>query len=289
MPTLHELVATARHRLYAAGIPPAEADLDARLLLERTLGWDAARYFAHGDESAAPELIERYDTQIQRRERREPVAYISGIQEFWGLPFEVSPAVLIPRPETELIVEIALKEVALERGDRQAPLRIADVCTGSGCLAVALALEYPHASVTGTDISPAALAVAARNVERHHVAGRVQLRCADLLQGVADRFDLIVANPPYVPEADAVMLQPEVVRYEPHVALFAAGDGLSIVRALVAAAPASLAPGGTLIFEFGSGQADAVSAIVAENNGLVLVAIRADLQGIPRTAIVRKP
>lgn len=284
MPTIHELVATARRELYDAGIPQGEADLDARLLIERLLGWDAARYFAHGDQAAPADLVDRYQQQIARRVCREPVAYISGVQEFWGLPIEVTPAVLIPRPETELIVDIAL-ELAPDAG---AALQMADVCTGSGCLAVALAVERPAAAIIATDISPDALAVAARNLARHQVSDRVRLVRTDLLEGVDGPFDFIVANPPYVPDGDEFLLQPEVVQREPHLALFAASDGLSAIRPLVVQAVSRLRMGGYLVFEFGYGQSESIAAVIARTEGLSLVDIRNDLQGIPRTAITRR-
>jgi release factor glutamine methyltransferase len=284
VPTIHELVAAARRRLYDAGIPPAEADLDARLLVEHLLDWDAARYFAHGDAPASDDLVRRFTAFLDRRLQREPVAYIIGTREFWGLPFEVSPAVLIPRPETELIVQTAL---ALWP-EREAPLHIADAGTGSGCLAVALAVERPRSNVVATDISPEALDVARRNLARHGVAHRVRLAHADLLTGVDGTFDLIVANPPYVPDGDRQQLQPEVVHFEPHVALFAAGDGLSVIRPLLAQAVERLQPGGILIFEFGYEQANSVDGLVAATPGLSLQEIRCDLQGIPRTAVAQR-
>lgn len=284
MPTLHELVADGRRRLHDAGIPQTEADLDARILLESLLGWDAARFFAHGDQPAGTDLLQRYDACIQRRSRREPTAYITGEREFWGLTFEVTPAVLIPRPETELIVEIALEQCPVT----MAPLAIADACTGSGCLAVALALERPAARVVATDVSSEALEVAARNAARHQISSRVQFVHANLLVDVHGPFDLIVSNPPYVSTNDTPTLQPEVREHEPHVALFAGLDGLDVIRPLVIQAAERLERGGVLVFEFGYGQADAVERLLADTPGLEQVDIRSDLQGIPRTAVARR-
>lgn len=281
MPTLHELVADGRRRLYDAGIPQIDADLDARVMLERLLQWDAARFFAHGDQPADPDLLRRYDDCIARRARREPTAYITGEREFWGLPFEVTPAVLIPRPETELIVEIALERCP----DPSAPLAIADVCTGSGCLAVALAVERPGARIVATDVSRDALEVATRNAARHTVLSRVRFEHADVLAAIDGPFDLIVSNPPYVPANDVSRLPPEVVEHEPHVALFAGADGLDVIRPVVAQAAERLNAGGLLVFEFGFGQADAIRRLLADTAGLTLVDIRNDLQGIPRTAV----
>lgn len=284
MPTLHELVAAGRRRLYEAGIPQAEADLDARVMLEHLLQWDSAHFFGHGERLADAELTQRYDAFVERRTQREPTAYITGEREFWGLAFEVTPAVLIPRPETELVVEIAL---ALWP-DPNAPVRIADVCTGSGCLAVAIAVERSAAQVVATDISLDALDVAARNAARHAVERRVTFRHADVLAGIDGPFDLIVSNPPYVPNGDEATMQPEVVRHEPRLALFAGTDGLDVIRLLLPHAAARLRPGGSLAFEFGYGQQDAVRGLISATPGLHVDEIRNDLQGIPRTALARR-
>ena len=276
---LAEHVARARERLRAASI--VEAALDARLLAQFVLGWDAARFFTAAGDPPPPDFPARYEALVRRRAAREPLAYITGDREFWNLSFEVSPAVLIPRPETESIVEAALERFP----DRAAPLSIADICTGSGCLAVALAREYSRARVVATDLSTAALAVAGRNAARHTVADRVHLIGADLFEGVADLFDLIVANPPYVSEGDRRALAAEVRDYEPELALFGGSDGLAIIRRLVEGSVDRLVPGGTLILEIGFWQEPAVTALISGRDGLDLVEIRPDLQGIPRTAI----
>ncbi|MBM3772724.1 MAG: peptide chain release factor N(5)-glutamine methyltransferase [Acidimicrobiia bacterium] len=284
MPTLHELVANSRRRLYDAGIPQAEADLDARLILEHLVHWDTARFFAHGEQQANADVVQRYEACIERRVRREPTAYIIGEREFWGLPFEVTPAVLIPRPETELIVEIALERYPI----KTASLEIADACTGSGCLAIALALERPAARIVATDTSRAALEVATRNAARHQVLSRVRFEHADLLAVVPGSFDLIVSNPPYVAANDASTLQPEVLGYEPRMALFAGMDGLDVIRSLVSQAAERLRAGGLLVFEFGYGQTTAIRKLLADTSGLTLVDVRNDLQGVPRTGIARR-
>lgn len=276
---LNEHVARARERLKGARI--AEADLDARLLAQFVLGWDAARFFTAAGEPPPADFQARYEALVTRRAAREPLAYITGDREFWNLSFEVSPAVLIPRPETELMVEVSLERFP----DRSAPLSIADVCTGSGCLAVALAREYARARVVATDLSVTALAVARRNAARHGVTDRVHLIATDLLQGIPDRFDLIAANPPYVSEGDRPALVPEVRDYEPELALFAGSDGLAVIRRLVDASVDRLVPGGTLIFELGFWQEAAVTRLISGRSGLELVEVRPDLQGIPRTAI----
>jgi release factor glutamine methyltransferase len=192
--------------------------------------------------------------------------------------------VLIPRPATELIVE-AVQELF---PDRAVPLRIADVCTGCGCVAVAIAHERPSVLVTATDISQPALAVARRNAARHGVSDRVSFSQGDLLDGIGGTFDAIVANPPYVIDRARPALQPEVRDHEPSVALFGGIDGLGLVARLIATAPERLRSGGYLIFEFGLGQDVEIEDLLAASPELTLVDLRRDLQGIARTAIARR-
>jgi len=221
---------------------------------------------------------------VRRRESREPVAYILGEREFWGLSFLVSPAVLIPRPETEAIVEKAL---ALMDGAARA-WRLADVGTGSGCLAIALARERVNANVIATDISEPALGVAAANALRHGVDSRIRLIRTSLLDDVPGPFDLIVANPPYVPGSTRDAIQPDVRDYEPETAVFGHGaDGLDEARRLLAQTPGKLTPGGWLLMEFGFGQGDAVRAAVNAVPELRLVEVLRDLQGHERTLVAR--
>lgn len=280
MPTeINAFVADARRRFRTAGIDANEAALDARILAQHVLGWDAARLLTHGDEPATPGFQHHFEALVARRVRREPIAYITGTREFWQLAIEVTPAVLIPRPETELLIEMAL-----EQCERNHPLRIVDVCTGSGCVAIALAREFVKATVIASDISADALDVARRNVARHHMNSRIRIVQADLLAGVTDGVDLVVANPPYVPSGDAPGLQPEVVGFEPPGALFAGVDGLHIIRRLVAEAATVLHPGGILMFEFGVGQATAVEEILERSSAFELLELRNDLQDIPRVA-----
>lgn len=274
-------VAAARERLRAAGIPPDEADLDGRLLAEHILGWDAAQYLTHANEEEPEGFAEGFEPLVARRVLREPTAYLVGRREFCGFEFHVTPAVLIPRPETEAIVEAALAAFSRASG----PLDIADVGTGSGCLAVSLARERPAARIVATDLSSEALDIARLNARRLGVASRVELVETDLLNGVERMFDLIVSNPPYVPERDRPQLQPEVRDYEPARALFAGDDGLSVIRRLVEQVPARLKPEGRLIFEFGFGQADGIRTLLSNTRSMVLLDLRRDLQGIPRVAI----
>jgi release factor glutamine methyltransferase len=287
MQTIQQYVLGARARLRSAGVPDAEAELDARLLARHALGWDAVRLLSSFADAAPHGFGERFEALIARRAARAPMAYITGTQEFWGLSFEVTPAVLIPRPETEIIVEAALDLFP----DRDRPLQIADVGTGSGCLAVALALERPQAHVVAIDVSDAALEVAARNAARHGVDGRVTFVQGDLLNSELldrSRFNLIVSNPPYVPDGDRPRMQPEVRDHEPAAALYAGPDGLAVVRALVPQAVGRLAASGSLAFEIGIGQADAVERLISATAGLTMVTVRNDLQGIPRTVIARR-
>jgi release factor glutamine methyltransferase len=278
--SIRERVAAAKDRLTGAGIPRDEAELDARLLAQHVLGWDTTRLLTSGLDDPPPGFADRFDELVARRSAREPLAYITGLKEFWNLAFEVSPAVLVPRPETETLVEAALSR----HSDRDAAPTIADVCTGTGCVAIALAVERPHSRVTATDVSTDALVVAQRNAERHAVSGRVRFVASDLFARVDDRFDLIVSNPPYVPARDRSSLAPEVSRHEPGVALFGGDDGLDVIRRLVHDARQHLRPGGALMFEFGCGQETLVREIIT-NAGLTHMELRSDLQGIPRVAI----
>jgi release factor glutamine methyltransferase len=281
--TIQQRVARARRRLRDAGVPPEEADLDGRLLAEHVLGWTPERFLVDGNQAETPEFAARYDVLVERRASREPVAYILRRQEFWGLDFEVAPAVLVPRPETELVVESALALMAPDL-----PLDVADICTGSGCIAVALARERPRVRVTATELSNAALEIARRNARRHGVANRVALARADLFGETTATFDLVVSNPPYLAETERPSLQPEVRDHEPALALFAGPDGLHVIRRLVQDAPARLRAGGSLIFEFGFGQAAAVEQLISQTTGLTMIELRRDLQNIPRVALARR-
>lgn len=280
---LHERLAEARTVLMQAGIAADEAALDVEVLARHVLDCDRATLLTRARDPLPSAFNRLFRALVARRRSREPVAYIVGHREFWGLEFDVTPSVLIPRPETELIVEEAL--ASLPR--RDAVRHIIDVGTGSGCLAVALAVEFPAARITATDTSPDALAVAHRNAERHNTLGRVTIVGADLLEGVPAAADLIVSNPPYVSAKDAVTLPPEVGRYEPSSALYAGEDGLDVIRRLFASAPQHLAPGGPLIVEFGFGQ-DAAVREIAQRTGWTVVRMRSDLQGIARVAVLRR-
>ena len=286
MRAIHACVEAARARLRTAGVPDGEADLDARLLARHVLGWDAARLLTQATDPAPPGFSTAFGALIDRRAAREPMAYILGAQEFWGLTFEVGPAVLIPRPETEVLVEAALARIP-----EAAILDVADVGTGCGCVAIAIAHDRPRTRLVAIDASRGALEIAAANATRHGVADRITFTCGDLLElpSLPQRpFDLIVSNPPYVNDGDRSTLQPEVRDYEPPAALFGGKDGLSIVRRLVAQSVARLKPGGFLMFEIGQGQDDAVRELISATPGLTMSGLIHDLQGIPRTAIARR-
>jgi release factor glutamine methyltransferase len=281
---LRAVLLRAREQLIAAGIDADEATLDAELLAREVLGWDRAKLVAQALDEAPAGFPERYQAVIERRVRREPVAYILGRQEFWGRDFVVRPGVLIPRPETELIIEEALAWAH----DCSGALRIMDIGTGSGCLAITLALELPHAVVDASDISADALVVARENAER--LRARVAFHHGSMLAGVAAPIDAIVSNPPYVTCADYETLQPEVRRYEPAAALLGGDDGLEAVRLVVAGAAGALRAGGLLIAELGHGQAAPTAQIVADTERLRVLRIRNDLQGTARTLVaVRTP
>jgi release factor glutamine methyltransferase len=279
MATLHERIVRARDAFAAAGIDLSEASLDAELLARHVLGWDRAHLLAALRDPEPDAFGDRYALLVARRARREPVSLITGVREFWGLDFEVTPDVLTPRPETELIVE-----ETIARLPREGTALIADVGTGSGCLAVALATELPRARVVATDVSGPALNVARRNASRHGVGGRVDVRRTNVLEGVDDTFDAIVSNPPYVPEADADALPDEVRGHEPHVALFGGTDGLDVYRRLFPQAASRLAANGHLIVEIGIDQEDRVVTL-ARRHGWTLDHFRRDLQGIVRTLV----
>lgn len=278
-PRLGELLEEGRRRLRA--LPFAPAPREAALLLARLLGWSEARVLARTDENAAPALAADFRALLDRRERGEPVAYLFGQREFYGRDFAVDDRVLVPRPETEHLIEIALG-LALP-----AAPRIADVGTGSGAIAVTLAAELPAARLYATDLSLGALAVARRNARRHQVEGRIFFLRTDLLAGLElGKLDLLVSNPPYVDPAAAGEMSPEVRDFEPHLALFAAEGGRRAIARLLAAAR-SLRPGTPILLEIGYDQA-AYLAEEAARQGLGPVEIRSDYAGLPRNALLRR-
>ena len=308
-------------RLAAAGVP--SHTLAAELLLMHALGRDRAWLYSHSEESLPPATAAEFFALVARRAAGEPTQYLTGKQEFWGLEFEVTPAVLIPRPETEHLIEVALDrlraQASLKGQPPAAPLRIADVGTGSGCLAVALARELPHAEIFATDISEPALAVARRNAARHNVAHRIHFLSGNLLdpllhdsehesgitnhgsqitnyqspltshrspitnrQSPITNFHLIVSNPPYVARREAPHLPREVRDHEPETALFGGPAGPEIYSALINQAAALLRPGGILVLELGYDSAPHVRAIFERDLRWSSVSITLDLAAIER-------
>ena len=262
---------------------PERARRDAETLLLHLIQRDRAFLAANPLSELSAEGAVRYYALIERRIGGEPIQYITGETEFYGLPFHVDRSVLIPRPETEHLVE---KVISLAAGFEKP--RIVDVGTGSGAIAIALAHKLPAAQLTAIDVSPAALTVARPNAKRNHVADRVRFLEGDLLAPVAvEFFDFVVSNPPYVAENDRASLSVEVRDHEPAVALFA-GSGLEIYRRLIPAARAILVPGGFLAMEIGCGQDSAVAALLANSN-FEQIEFTADLQGIPRVASGQRP
>ncbi len=279
--TFHEAAASARSALVAAGLQPQTAGMDAVLLARHAAGWDLATWLARQLEVAPPEFTTRFDSLIARRLTREPVAYIRGVQEFWGRDFMVTPAVLIPRPDTELLVEAAL-DFLKDRSGRV----VVDLGTGSGCIAISLALEQPLAIVHAVDVSAAALEVARLNAARHGVEDRVRFSESALLSAVPEPVDLIVTNPPYVAERDRPALAPEVREHEPGVALYGGEAGWDIIRAVLRDAPAALKSDGRLMMEIGFGQSEYIEAEIESIGALRLHELLNDLQGIERAAII---
>jgi release factor glutamine methyltransferase len=274
--------------------------MNAELLLMFTLGCDRAYLYAHPERELTADETQRYDKALARRATGVPAQYIIGHQEFWGLDLIVSPAVLIPRPETEHVVETVLELVSLVRSEQSqdqsqrpqtgvsAPhnLRLVDVGTGSGAIALALAKELPSAEIHATDISPEALEVARANAARHELTSRIKFQRADLLNGLPDgEFDFVVSNPPYVGESEEDSVQLEVRKFEPRNAVFAGPTGLEIIDRLISQAHTVLRPNGWLVFEISGTIAEGVRSLLSAWND---VAIRNDLQGIARVAIARK-
>ncbi len=281
MRTVGETRAWALGELKRAGIDaPA---LTADLLTGFALGWDRVRILSHPEQEIDDAARELVRDLVRRRAGGEPLQYLTGEQEFYGLAFRVTPAVLVPRPETEFLVEQA---IALMRRRASAGVRFADIGTGSGCIAVSAARHVPGALGWAVDISAAALAVARENARRHGVADRIRFVRSDFLACFPEKpcLDFVLCNPPYVALDDYDSLPPEVKNHEPHEALFGGPTGMDPVRRLVPEAAARLAAGGSLLLEAGAGQAEEIARLM-ENEGLSLHPVVNDLQGIPRCLI----
>ena len=253
--------------------------LDAELLLARATGLTRAALRAHGEQQADAGARAQFEAECARRRSGEPLAYIEGHKEFWSLPLQVSPAVLVPRPETELLVERCL--ALLPAGSQ----RVADLGTGSGALLIAALKEFPRAAGLGLDSSAEALGYARRNVFAHGFSERAKLKLDDWAAAPDDSFDLVFSNPPYIPSAEIESLEPEVLRFEPRAALDGGADGLDAYRALALVLPRMLKKGGRAILEIGAGQA--VEPIF-QGSGLRLAGVTPDLAGIPRAVLLEK-
>ncbi len=277
-----EALTLAESRLRDNGIESPRFDAD--LLLTHVLGTNRALLLAHLDRPLSPEQQARFHKLVARRADREPLAYLLGHREFYGLDFLVDPRVLIPRPETEHLVEEALRLAA-----RLPPsLRLADVGTGSGAIAVALAVHLPQATVYALDASAEALAMAAANAQRHGVSGRVRCLAGDLLTPLPEAVHLIVANLPYVARDEWAALAPEIREHEPRQALDGGPDGLNLIRRLLATAPSHLCPGGAVLLEIGAGQGAAVIALARRHFPQAAVRLLPDYAGLDRVVVVSK-
>jgi release factor glutamine methyltransferase len=287
MESLAALVDQAAERLVREGFAPTDARVDAGVLARAVLGWDVTTWLARQQEPAPPTAPAWLEAAVARRARREPVAYITGEREFYGRSFRVTRDVLIPRPETEFVVDAALACLAARPG---ATPRIIDIGTGSGCIAVTIACEAPSVRLTASDVAPEAIAIARENATRHGVVDRIDFVEGSLFAGRTDPeggWDLAVSNPPYVARRDRDTLAPDVRDFEPDQALFGGDDGLEVIRALARAAGTALASGGSLVMEIGAGQLDAVRAVIDQTRGLVWARTLLDLQQIPRVVVAQ--
>ena len=271
--TLQSLYKEGKRQLKEAGV--AEADLDAWYLLEEITGVDKAAYYGKPDRRISGEEKDRYQTLLEQRKKRVPLQYILGKQEFFGRTFRVGKGVLIPRQETELLVEETLKKLHGQE-------RVLDLCTGSGCVIISLKLQKPSISAVGSDVSQAALAVAEENAKR--LDAQVEFRQGSLFEKIGGKYDLIVSNPPYIPSRVIETLQEEVRIYEPRLALDGEEDGLGFYRVMVKEAGDHLHPGGWLLFEIGHDQGQQVADLMREN-GYIQVAVKKDLAGLDRVVL----
>jgi release factor glutamine methyltransferase len=284
-----QTVETARRALTArfnsAGVESAE--IDARMLIGHVLGLDLTGLITSAQRQLTTDEAARLEDFARRRLAGEPVARVIGAKEFWGLPLQLSPATLVPRPDTETVVELAL-ELLRADGATGRPLRIADLGTGSGAILLALLSELPTATGVGTDISEQALQTAAANAARLGLAPRATFIACDYASGLSGLFDLIVSNPPYIRAADIAGLAVEVREYDPHAALDGGADGLDAYRALIPQAAGLLAPGALLIVEAGEGQSGPINGLMTLAGLAPTGAPKADLAGIPRAVSGRK-
>jgi release factor glutamine methyltransferase len=274
-----DLLRIATGRLSAAGVDSARPD--ARILLAQAMGVSREELIV-GALRPTPQQAHAFQALVSRRTAREPLAYITGAKEFWSLDFKVGPGVLVPRPETETLIEAALAACP----DRQAPLTIADLGTGSGALLLAALAEFPKARGIGFERSPEALAYAQTNLRSHSLGRRGEILAGDWNDAPIQGFDLIFSNPPYIPTAEIAALEPEVRLYEPRAALDGGTDGLDAYRALAGLLPRLLRPGAIALLELGHGQAGRVEPLFRE---LIVLHVAPDLAGNPRVLVLQAP
>ena len=268
--------------LAACGSPSPR--LDAEVLLAQFLKTDRLQLCTHPERELTERDAAGFARWVERRRGGEPVAYIVGVKEFWSLPFEVNREVLIPRPETECLIEELLERCGREAGD----LRIIDVGTGSGAIAIALARELPAARIVATDISPGALEVAGRNAVAHGVAGRLEFLPGDLFASASGTFDCIVSNPPYIPDETYPLLPAGIREFEPRQALIAGPDGTAFHREIIRGGTHRLKAGGWIFLEIGEGQKELVEALFRDEGIYDTIRFRRDYGGIERVAMARK-
>ena len=273
MPTIKDALRTAIENLARKNIETAR--LDAEVLLAHCLHQSRAWLFSHNTDVLSGQMAQDFTALVARRAAFEPVAYLIGEREFFGLPFIVTPSVLIPRPETEILVEHALADLPQNA-------TFADVGTGSGCIAVACAKYSPTASGIATDISADAINIARQNIARHGVSARVSVLQCNLLDGVADKCDAILSNPPYVARDEWEIMPPDVKHFEPHRALFSANDGLAHIEKLLASVSAKLKPKGFILFEIGFSQGERALLLAKKYYPNAQFSILRDLAGKPR-------
>ena len=281
--TLGEVIARTTDFFRSKGI--VSPRLDAELLLGEVLGMDRLQVYLHFDRPLSGDEMARARELVRRRAGHEPVAYILGRREFLSRSFEVTPAVLIPRPETEIVVETALAQLRANFAEAS-ELRVLEFGVGSGAVSVSIAAEEPRVRVIATEISPAAAEVARRNAEAHGVSDRVEVRVQSDFSGLDGKFHALVANPPYVDPAERETMMPDVVNHEPHVALFADNEGFAAIEQVLAAAPGLLTAGGVVIMEVGAGQMDKTKEI-ATAAGFSELSVIKDYSGIDRILVAR--
>ncbi len=282
---LTDVLRRAAGRLRQAGVGTPR--LDAEVLLMEALGWSREDLYRNPEGGLRQAQAERFESLVSRRLRAEPMAYMTGTQEFWSLDFRVTPDVLIPRPETEHLVETVAEFLA----SRPGPCRILEIGTGSGAVAVCLARECAEAEIWATDVSAPALDVARDNASRHVVEGKIRWLRGDLfapVQGLAERFDVLVSNPPYVPSGEIARLQPDVCDWEPALALDGGADGMDFYRRFVCEGARHLREGGLLAVEVGAEQGGAVSRLFDAEAGFHRARVRRDYAGLPRVVTAER-